>query len=66
MVRPVAAPSDPRPQSSRQAQKVRSKLEAERAALARWMPRLKRAFNSVLKLHQRIARLEKQLATLPQ
>jgi hypothetical protein len=30
------------------------------------MPRLKRAFNTVLKLQQRTARLEKQLASLMQ
>jgi hypothetical protein len=30
------------------------------------MPRLKRAFNTVLKLQQRIARLEKQIAGLAQ
>jgi hypothetical protein len=45
---------------------LRSKLEAERAALARWMPRLKRALSTVLKLQQRVARLEKRLTGLAQ
>jgi hypothetical protein len=66
IVRPVTAPPAPQPQSSRQTQKLCSKLEAERAALARWLPRMKRAFNQVLKLHHRISRLEKQLASLTQ
>ena len=45
-------------------QRLRSRLETERASLNRWMPRLKRAFNTVLKTYQRIARLERQIAHL--
>jgi len=36
-------------------------LEHERALLTRWLPRLKRAFHTVEKQLQRIARIERQL-----
>jgi predicted RNase H-like nuclease (RuvC/YqgF family) len=36
----------------------REKLEKDRAALKRWLTRLKRATNTVTNLHQRISRLE--------
>ena len=64
IVRPALPVPSPRAQPVRQVHKLRSKLEAERAALARWMPRRKRAGNTVWKLQQRVARLEKQLASL--
>ena len=40
---------------------MRDKLANERSSLSRWMARLKRAFHSVEKLQQRIARLERQI-----
>lgn len=41
--------------------KTREQLARERAALARWMSRLKRAFNAVQKHQARIGRLERRL-----
>jgi hypothetical protein len=61
IVRPAPLPV-PHPQADRQMQKLRSRLEAERSALTRWMRKLKRAFHSVEKLQLRICRLERQLA----
>ena len=43
---------------------VRNRLVQDRTALARWMSRLKRAFHVVEKLQQRVARLDRQLASL--
>ena len=63
--RRLIRPDDPEPalapSSSRQAQKLRTRLEKERLALARWMKRLKRAFTAVLKLQQTIVRIERQI-----
>ena len=41
--------------------RVREQLASERAALARWMTRLKRAFHAVEKHQARIGRLERRL-----
>jgi hypothetical protein len=57
-------PANGRGQADPQIQKLQSRLETERAALNRWMPRLKRSFNTVLKIYQRISRLERQIARL--
>jgi hypothetical protein len=46
---------------SRRRERQQEQLEADRAALRRWMTRLKRAFNTVDRLHARIARLERHL-----
>jgi len=43
------------------AQKLRARLDSERAALARWQRKLRRAFNAVEKHQRAIARLEGQL-----
>jgi hypothetical protein len=40
------------------AQRRRAELAQSRTALRRWLTRLKRATNTVVNLHQRIARLE--------
>src|SRR4051794_13312830 len=61
IVRP-AAPAVPQP-DARRLQRLGANLERERAALARWTARLKRAFNAFLKAQQRVTRLERQLAT---
>jgi len=47
---------------SRRQDRQRQQLAADRQSLRRWMTRLKRAFNTVDRLHARIARLERQLA----
>ena len=59
---PVATPSSP--ERSQRLQKLRGHLEQERAALRRWMTRLKRAFHAVEKSQQRIARLERQITPM--
>ncbi len=61
LVRPVSATEIP---SHRRAQKLQFKLAAERKVLARWMKRLTRAINTVIKAQQRINRFERQLAHL--
>ena len=48
---------------SRRQDRQRQQLSADRQSLRRWMTRLKRAFNTVDRLHTRIARLERQLAS---
>ena len=62
LVRPAPAPTTPPPERQRQVQRWRARLEQERAALARWQKRLRRAFNAVEKHGRNIARLEKQIA----
>lgn len=62
IVRP--APPRPTPDCQRQIQKLRLRLEQERVALARWMPRLRRAFKAVEKIQFRITRLERQITKL--
>lgn len=62
LVRTVPAPAPVQPQRQHLVQKLRQRLERERAALARWQTRLKRAFNAVQKCQQRIVRIERQLA----
>lgn len=59
-------PADPDPRRLRQAQRQREVLAKERAGLARWMARLKRAFHAMEKSQARIARLERSLSRLEQ
>jgi hypothetical protein len=59
---PAAPPTDPRQQ--RRAQQLRADLERERAALARWMARLRRAFRAAEKCQRRITAFEKRLRQL--
>ncbi len=61
LVRPARVPEGP---SQRQVQKLRFKLDAQRQVLARWMKRLTRAINTVIKTQQHITRYERQLALL--
>ena len=64
LVRPalVRAPAPPQPDP--RLQKLRSRLEAERAALARWMAKLRRAFHAVEKAQRKGAYLERQITRL--
>ena len=64
LIRPALPPASPRPQPDHQTQKLRSRLEKERTALARWMSKLKRAFNTVQKLQQCIVRIERRITHL--
>ena len=63
LVRPKAPPP-PDPQRQRRARRLREGLERERAALARWMARLKRAFHATEKSQRRIACIERRLTQL--
>jgi hypothetical protein len=52
------------PEAQRQAQrlrKLRERLVQERAALGRWMKRLRRAFTAAEKRQRNIARIEKEM-----
>jgi hypothetical protein len=62
IVRPVPIPVNH--DHSVKLQKLRGRLEGERAALARWMSRLRRAFHAVERQQHRTARLERQIAKL--
>jgi hypothetical protein len=62
LVRPAPAP--PGRDQQLKLQKLRGRLEAERATLARWMSRLRRAFHAVEHQQQRTARLERQITKL--
>jgi len=60
VLRPQPAPvADPR--RTARLQRRREELAKSRAALRRWLTRLKRATNTVTDLHQRITRLEAAL-----
>jgi len=65
--RVIRAAREPIPdplQAQRHAQKLRERLQSELNSLARWQPKLKRAFNTVQKCQRRIVRIERQLARL--
>jgi hypothetical protein len=63
VVRPIpAVVPDPRRQIRTQRQ--RDQLAKERAALDRWMGKLRRAFHAVERQQRRIARLERRLGQL--
>jgi exonuclease VII large subunit len=64
LIRPPTTTGQSNQQHQRKVQKLRERLGHERASLARWQTRLKRAFNAVEKAQKRIVRLEKQLANL--
>jgi hypothetical protein len=61
LIRPAVI-SEPTNQQQRKVQKLRERLEHERASLLRWQSRFRRAFNSVERIQKRITRLELQLA----
>jgi predicted nucleic acid-binding Zn-ribbon protein len=62
LIRPAPMTEPSHPSTERKIQRLRSRLDKERAALARWMSKLKRAFHTVEKTQQRITRLERQIA----
>jgi hypothetical protein len=64
LVRSVIAAAPTAQQCQRRAHTLRSRLTQNRAALARWMIRLKRAFHSMERLQARIARVERQITRL--
>jgi len=57
---PIARPVSNQ-QRSRRLEKLRIRRDQERAALARWMTRLRRAFHAVERIQQAINRAERSL-----
>ena len=66
ILRPARATAAVQPRHHLQVEKRRSRLQRERAALSKWMTRLRRAFHAVEKQQRRISGLERQLARLEQ
>jgi hypothetical protein len=64
LVRPLAVAAATLQQRQRRALALRGRLSQDRAALARWMSRLRRACHAVEKLQQRIARTDRHLTRL--
>ena len=62
LIRPTPAPEPRSPEQQARLQRLRQRLGKERAAFARWLARLRRAFHAVEKQLQRIARIERQLS----
>ena len=60
LIRPVSVPVATSDQT-RQIQRLRDRLDKERAALARWQTKLKRSFNAAEKCQKRIARIERKI-----
>lgn len=61
IVRPPAAPARNGHLAQRQRDRLRASLERERAALARWQKRFKRAYTAVMKHQAAVIRLERRL-----
>ena len=61
IIRPAVPSHSPDRPCPQKLQKLRGRLDRQRAALVRWQRRLKRAFTEVQKVQKAIARLEKQL-----
>jgi hypothetical protein len=64
IVRPAARDQVNDQDRQRQLQRLRSRLEHERAALSRWQKRLRRAFTTVEKLHRKMASLERSITRI--
>jgi hypothetical protein len=63
VLRPPAPDPVPDPRQRARLERRRVQLAKDRAALKRWLTRLKRATNTVSQLHHRITRLEAALAS---
>lgn len=64
IIRPPTAPALAQGQPQRQLAKLRARLEKERAALARWQTRFRRAFHAMDQLQRLVSRLEQRIARL--
>jgi hypothetical protein len=64
IIRPATGASSAVASRQRQAQKLRSQLEREQNALARWQTRMRRSFKAVEKHHVQIARIQRRLARM--
>ena len=63
LIRTATVPA-PNHDRQRQLQRLRERLDHERAALCRWQSKLKRAFNSVERYQKSITRVERKIANL--
>ena len=57
---PVTSPVDPR--QARRRERRQAELQRERAALARWLARLRRALRAVERHQSQIVRIEKRIS----
>ncbi len=64
LVRLTHTPTRPDPRQAERLRRLRERLAGERAALARWMSRLRRAFHAVEKRLAAIARAERAITQL--
>ncbi len=62
LVRFTDATPGPDPRQAERLRRLRERLASERAALARWMLRLRRAFHQVEKRLRAVARAEREIA----
>jgi septal ring factor EnvC (AmiA/AmiB activator) len=63
LIRPTPQQAIPSP-NAHSPPKLRAKLAKQRSDLARWLRKLRRAFNAADKHHRAIARLERQINQL--
>jgi hypothetical protein len=60
ILRPPRVPQ-PDPRQAERLRKLHERLATDRAALARWMTRLRRAFHRVEQLQRSVARAEREI-----
>jgi hypothetical protein len=60
ILRPPRAP-EPDPRQAGRLRRLRERLVADRAALARWMTRSRRSFHRVEQLQRSVARVEREI-----
>ena len=60
----IRPPSSVLPENAEKIQRIRARLEREHLVFARWLSKLKRAFNVIQKTQQNIKRLERQLGQI--
>jgi hypothetical protein len=66
IIRPATVAATINLQRQRQLDKLRSRLEGERATLARWMSRLRRSFHAVEKSQRKVTQLERSISRFEQ
>jgi hypothetical protein len=64
IVRFTNATPEPDPRQQERIRRLRERLASERAALARWMTRLRRSFHAVEKRLLAVARIEREISKL--
>ena len=64
LVRVTTPIPQPNPRQTERLRRLRERLAKERAALSRWMSRLRRAFHQVEKRQAAITRVEREITQL--